>query len=59
MLDAKGQDKGYLPIGEVTFPLTMPSHTNWTASKIDQVISEWYDKGRIEERRGIGKYTSV
>jgi hypothetical protein len=54
MLDEKGQDKGYFTIGELTFPLTMLSHTNWTESKVDQVISEWYDKGRMEERRGIG-----
>jgi hypothetical protein len=59
MLDEKGQDKGYFTIGEVTSQLTMLPHTNWTESKVDRVISEWYDKGRITERQGIGKYTPV
>ncbi len=59
MLDEKGQDKGYFTIGEVTSHLTMLPQTNWTESKVDRVISEWYDKGRITERQGIGKYTPV
>ena len=59
MLDEKGQDKGYFTIGEVTSLLTMLPQTNWTESKVDRVISEWYDKGRITERQGIGKYTPV
>jgi hypothetical protein len=57
MLDEKGQDKGYFTIGEVTSQLTMIPQTNWTESKVDRVISEWYNKGRITERQGIGKYT--
>ena len=59
MLDEKGQDKGYFTIGEVTSVLTMLPQTNWTESKVDRVISEWYEKGRITERQGIGKYTPV
>ncbi len=59
MLDERGQDKGYFTIGEVTSHLTMLPQTNWTESKVDRVISEWYDKGRITERQGIGKYTPV
>jgi hypothetical protein len=59
MLDEKGQDKGYFTIGEVTSVLTKLPNTNWTESKVDRVISEWYDKGRITERQGIGKYTLV
>lgn len=59
MLDERGQDKGYFTIGEVTSQLTMLPQTNWTESKVDRVISEWYDKGRITERQGIGKYTPV
>ncbi len=59
MLDEKGQDKGYFTIGEVTSILTKLSPTNWTESKVDRVISEWYDKGRIREQQGIGKYTPV
>jgi hypothetical protein len=57
MLDEKGQDKGYFTIGEITSVLTKLPKTNWTESKVDRVISEWYDKGRITERQGIGKYT--
>jgi hypothetical protein len=57
MLDEKGQDKGYFTIGEVTSLLTMLPQTNWTESKVDRVIQEWYDKGRLMERQGIGKYT--
>jgi hypothetical protein len=59
MLDEKGQDKGYFTIGEVTSLLTMLPQTNWTESKVDRVIQEWYDKGRLMERQGIGKYTPV
>jgi hypothetical protein len=59
MLDEKGQDKGYFTIGEVTSLLTMLPQTNWTESKVDRVIQEWYDKGRLMEREEIGKYTPV
>lgn len=59
MLDEKGQDKGYFTIGEVTSLLTMLPHTNWTESKVDRVLQEWYDKGRLIERQEIGKYTPV
>ncbi len=59
MLDEKGQDKGYFTIGEVISVLTMLPKTNWTESKVERVISEWYDKGRITERQGIGKYAPV
>jgi hypothetical protein len=59
MLDEKGQDKGYFTIGEVTSLLTMLPQTNWTESKVDRVIQEWYDKGRLMERQEIGKYTPV
>jgi hypothetical protein len=59
MLDEKGQDKGYFTIGEVTSVLTKLPQTNWTESKVDRVISEWYDKGKITERQGIGKYTPL
>ncbi len=59
MSDEGGQDKGYFTISEVTSQLTKLPNTNWTESKVDRVISEWYDKGRIAERQGIGKYTPV
>ena len=59
MLDEKGQDKGYFTIGEITSLLTMLPHTNWTESKVDRVIQEWYEKGRLMERQEIGKYTPV
>ena len=59
MLDEKGQDKGYFTIEEVTSLLTMLPHTNWTESKVDRVLQEWYDKGRLIERQEIGKYTPV
>jgi hypothetical protein len=59
MLDEKGHDKGYFTIGEVTSVLTKLPNTNWTESKVDRVIAEWYDKDRITERQGIGKYTLV
>jgi hypothetical protein len=59
MLDEKGQDKGYFTIEEVTSLLTTLPLTKWTESKVDRVIAEWYDKGRLMERQGIGKYTPV
>jgi hypothetical protein len=59
MLDEKGQDKGYFTIGEVTSQLTTLPKTNWTESKVDRVIQEWYDKGRLREQQEIGKYTPV
>ena len=59
MLDEKGQDKGYFTIGEVTSLLTMLPQTNWSESKVDRVIQEWYDKGRLMERQEIGKYSPV
>ena len=59
MLDEKGQDKGYFTIGEITSLLTMLPQTNWTESKVDRVIQEWYDKGRLIERQEIGKYAPV
>ncbi len=59
MLDEEGQNKGYFTIGEVISPLTMLPQTNWTESKVDRVIQEWYEKGRLTERKGIGKYTPV
>ncbi len=57
MLDEKGQDKGYFTIEEITSILTTRPQTNWTESKVDRVIQEWYDKGRLMELKGIGKYT--
>jgi hypothetical protein len=57
MLDEKGQNKGYFTIGEVTSSLIMLPQTNWTESKVERVIQEWYDKGRLKEQEGIGKYT--
>jgi hypothetical protein len=59
MLDEKGQDKGYFTIGEVISILTKLPNTNWTESKVDRVIAEWYDKGRLRERQEIGKYMLV
>jgi hypothetical protein len=59
MLDEKGQDKGYFTIGEVTSSLIMLPQTNWTESKVERVIQEWYDSGRLKERQGIGKYAPV
>jgi hypothetical protein len=59
MLDEKGQDKGYFTIGEVTSLLTTLPKTDWTESKVDRVIQEWYDKGRLREQQEIGKYTLV
>jgi hypothetical protein len=57
MLDRRGQDKGYFTIEGVTSLLTTLPLTEWTESKVDRVIQEWYDKGRLIERQGIGKYT--
>jgi hypothetical protein len=57
MLDEKGQDKGYFTIEDVTSLLTKLPLTKWTESKVDRVIQEWYDKGRLMQRQGIGKYT--
>jgi hypothetical protein len=59
MLDEKGQDKGYFTIEEVTSLLTTLPLTKWTESKVDRVIAEWCDKGRLMERQGVGKYTPV
>ncbi len=59
MLDEKGQNKGYFTIGEVTSSLIMLPQTNWTESKVERVIQEWYDSGRLMERQGIGKYAPV
>jgi hypothetical protein len=59
MLDGKGQDKGYFTIEDVTSLLTTLPLTEWTESKVDRVIQEWYDKGRLIERQGVGKYTPV
>ena len=59
MLDEKGQDKGYFTIREVTSALIMLPQTNWTESKVDRVIQEWYEKGKLKEQHGIGKYTPV
>jgi polyhydroxyalkanoate synthesis regulator phasin len=59
MLDEKGQDKGYFTIEEVTSLLTTLPLTKWTESKVDRVIQEWCDRGRLMERQGIGKYTPV
>jgi hypothetical protein len=59
MLDEKGQDKGYFTIEDVTSLLTTIPLTEWTESKVDRVIQEWCDKGRLMERQGIGKYTPV
>ena len=42
---------------EVTSSLTTLPQTNWTESKVERVIQEWYDSGRLVEREGIGKYT--
>jgi hypothetical protein len=52
MLDEKGQDKGYFTIEDVPM-------TKWTESKVERVIQEWYDSGRLMERQGIGKYAPV
>ena len=59
MLDEKGQDKGYFTIEDVTSLLTMLPLSEWTESKVDRVIQEWYDKGKLMQRQGFGKYTPV
>ena len=59
MLDEKGKDKGYFTIEDITSLLTTIPLTEWTESKVDRVIQEWCDKGRLMERQGIGKYTPV
>jgi hypothetical protein len=59
MLDEKGQDKGYFTVEDVTSVLTTLSRSEWTESKVDRIIQEWNDKGRLMEQHGIGKYTPV
>ena len=59
MLDEKGQDKGYFTIEDVRSLLTTLPMTKWTESKVERVIQEWYDSGRLMERQGIGKYAPV
>jgi hypothetical protein len=59
MLDEKGQDKGYFTIEDVTSLLTTLPLNEWTESKVDRVIQEWYDKGKLMQRQGFGKYTPV
>jgi hypothetical protein len=59
MLDEKGQDKGYFTIEDVKSLLTTLPMTKWTESKVERVIQEWYDSGRLMERQGIGKYAPV
>ena len=59
MLDEKGQDKGYFTVEDVTSVLTTLPRSEWTESKVDRIIQEWYDKGRLMEQQGIGKYSPV
>jgi hypothetical protein len=59
MLDEKGQDKGYFTVEDLTSVLTTLPRSEWTESKVDRIIQEWYDKGRLMEQQGIGKYTPV
>ena len=59
MLDETGQDKGYFTVEDVTSVLTTLPRSEWTESKVDRIIQEWYDKGRLMEQEGIGKYTPV
>ena len=59
MLDEKGRDKGYFTVEDVTSVLTTLPRREWTESKVDRIIQEWYDKGRLMEQQGIGKYTPV
>jgi uncharacterized Ntn-hydrolase superfamily protein len=59
MLDQKGQDKGYFTVEDVTSVLTTLPRNEWTESKVDRIIQEWIDKGRLMEQQGIGKYTPV
>ena len=57
MLDEKGQDKGYFTIEDVSSLLTTLPHTHWTESKVERVVAEWYDKAKLKDQQGIGKYT--
>ena len=57
MLDERGQDKGYFTVEDVTSVLTTLPRSEWTESKVDRIIQEWNDKGRLMEQQGIGKYT--
>ena len=59
MLDEKGKDKGYFTVEDLTSVLTTLTRSKWTESKVDRIIQEWYDKGRLMEQQGIGKYTPV
>jgi hypothetical protein len=59
MLDEKGQDKGYFTVEDLTSILTTLPRSEWTESKVDRIIQEWYDKGRLMEQQGIGKYSPV
>jgi hypothetical protein len=59
MLDEKGQDKGYFTVEDLTSVLTTLPRSEWTESKVDRIIQEWYDKGRLMEQQGIGKYSPV
>ena len=59
MLDDKGQDKGYFTVEDLTSVLTMLPRSEWTESKVDRIVQEWYDKGRLMEQQGIGKYSPV
>ena len=59
MLDEKGQDKGYFTVEDLTSVLTALPRSEWTESKVDRIIQEWYDKGRLKEQQGIGKYSPV
>jgi hypothetical protein len=59
MLDEKGQDKGYFTVEDLTSVLTTLPRSEWTESKVDRIIQEWYDKGRLTEQQGIGKYSPV
>ena len=57
MLDEKGQDKGYFTIEDVSSLLTTLPQTHWTESKVERVVAEWYDKAKLKDQQGIGKYT--
>ena len=59
MLDEKGHDKGYFTVEDVTSVLTTLPRSEWTESKVDRIIQEWYDKGRLMEQQGLGKYSPV
>jgi hypothetical protein len=56
MLDEKGQDKGYFTIEDVSSLLTTLPQTHWTESKVERVVAEWYDKAKLKDQQGIGKY---